>query len=301
MSVQNKPDYKIFADGAKPGEVVVFPDVLRGWGVTLDTTGGIPPMEFMNGIMKRLNEWLMYLTQRGIPEWDTSVDYPKSAVVSHNDIIYVSLKATKGENPGLTQQSWSTLKSALGVDGMVSKNDIVQITGSATNKVPSQKLFTDAITNRVKVDDFNSAMDGKVDTTSLVSTTGQSTTRVIHQKGITDLISNYATNSKVDGINETIGGVGQLWSDVTNSRNNETNYTNNTKKPIVVMVYGGVTDQVAVVSVDIFVNGVAAFKAAVGGSGVTKRVCGCAIVPPGAIYRVVVQNSTIGQWCELRG
>lgn len=121
MSVQNKPDYKIFADGAKPGEVVTFPDVLRGWGVTLDTTGGIPPMEFANAVAKRLNEWLMYLTQRGIPEWDASVDYPANAVIQSSGTIYVASKPSKGENPASSQNYWSTMNSKLGIDGKFDK------------------------------------------------------------------------------------------------------------------------------------------------------------------------------------
>lgn len=187
------------------------------------------------------------------------------------------------------------------------KTAVVQIAGASTTDVPSQKLFTDAITNRVKVDDFNAAMEGKFNTSDVVSSTGNSTSRVMSQKSVTDALNgkqasgDYATNSDLNATNDKLMGIGQKWVDVTSSRVNETLYTNTTKRPISVMVYGGVTDQIAVVSVDIFVDGVAAFKAAVGGSGVTKRVCASAIVPPGSIYRVVVQNSTIGQWCEMRG
>lgn len=119
MSVQNKPDYKIFADGAKPGEVLAFPDVLRGWGVTLDTTGGIPPMEFMNGIMKRLNEWLMYLTQQGIPDWSSSLDYPKDAMVKDSGVFYVSLTSNNGSKPSTSQNQWKKLIDYLGVTGKV--------------------------------------------------------------------------------------------------------------------------------------------------------------------------------------
>ncbi|MGJ7192992.1 hypothetical protein ABMZ81_14950 [Morganella morganii] len=191
--------------------------------------------------------------------------------------------------------------------GEAAKSGVVQSTGTSTTDVPSQKLFTDAITNRVKVDDFNAAMGGKVNTSDVVSSTGNSTSRVMSQKSVTDALNgkqasgDYATNSDLNATNDKLMGIGQKWVDVTSSRVNETLYTNTTKRPISVMVYGGVTDQIAVVSVDIFVDGVAAFKAAVGGSGVTKRVCASAIVPPGSIYRVVVQNSTIGQWCEMRG
>ncbi len=96
MSVMNKPDYKIFAQDAKSGEYVAFPDILRGWGITLEQYNGFPPMELFNSAAKRIDEWLMYLTQRGLPEWDAVVDYPKDAMIQHAGVYYVSLKATKG-------------------------------------------------------------------------------------------------------------------------------------------------------------------------------------------------------------
>lgn len=68
MSVIKKPDLKIFAQDAKTGEIETFPDVLRGWGITLDRTAGKPPLEWFNAIGKRVDEWLMYLTQRGVAE-----------------------------------------------------------------------------------------------------------------------------------------------------------------------------------------------------------------------------------------
>ncbi|HCT9735881.1 TPA: hypothetical protein OUD13_000041 [Morganella morganii] len=122
MSVMNKPDYKIFAQDAKSGEYVAFPDILRGWGITLEQYNGFPPMELFNSAAKRIDEWLMYLTQRGLPEWDAVVDYPKDAMIQHAGVYYVSLKATKGEQPNNSQASWKKLTEALGVDGKLAKD-----------------------------------------------------------------------------------------------------------------------------------------------------------------------------------
>ncbi|MBT0318594.1 phage tail protein, partial [Morganella morganii subsp. morganii] len=118
----NKPDYKIFAQDAKSGEYVAFPDILRGWGITLEQYNGFPPMELFNSAAKRIDEWLMYLTQRGLPEWDAVVDYPKDAMIQHAGIYYVSLKATKGEQPNNSQSSWKKLTEALGVNGKLAKD-----------------------------------------------------------------------------------------------------------------------------------------------------------------------------------
>ncbi|CDH00015.1 hypothetical protein [Xenorhabdus bovienii] len=81
MSIINKPDYKIFANDAKTGELEMFPDILRGWGVTVDRTAGKPPMEWFNALGKRTDEWMMYLSQRGLSEWDAAIDYRR--VIHH--------------------------------------------------------------------------------------------------------------------------------------------------------------------------------------------------------------------------
>lgn len=156
MSIQNKPDYKVFASGAKSGEIDTFPDILRGWGVTIDRTGEIPPMEWFNAIGKRVDEWLLYLTQRGIPEWDSSLDYPKSAVVTHGDVIYISLRASKGEQPNTAQAAWSQLGAFLG------------LVNYATNEA------------------LNNGLALKLDKSAVVQTTGQSTTDVMSQKAVTE-------------------------------------------------------------------------------------------------------------------
>ncbi|MEY0017762.1 histidine kinase, partial [Providencia rettgeri] len=115
MSVINKPDLKIFAQDAKTGEVETFPDILRGWGITLDRTAGKPPLEWFNAVGKRVDEWLMYLTQRGVAEWDTTLSYPKTAIVQFNSVVYVSIKENKGEQPDKSQAAWSTLGVYLGL------------------------------------------------------------------------------------------------------------------------------------------------------------------------------------------
>ncbi|MEY0301229.1 hypothetical protein AB7W11_04805 [Providencia manganoxydans] len=123
MSVIKKPDLKIFAQDAKTGEIETFPDVLRGWGITLDRTAGKPPLEWFNAIGQRTDEWLMYLTQRGVAEWDATLSYPKTAIVQFNSVIYVSIKETKGEQPDKSQASWSTLAGFLGLDKLQPKGD----------------------------------------------------------------------------------------------------------------------------------------------------------------------------------
>lgn len=349
MSVQNKPDYKIFADGAKPGEVVAFPDVSRGWGVTLDTTGGIPPMEFFNSFGKRLNEWLMYLNQRGIPEWDSSVDYPKNAFVQSGDVLYVSLKANKGENPSSSQNTWSTFSKLFKIDDKYDKtggevkgqvdilspggraltlrpvgssetsvylegylNNVLKwwigMTGGDTvtieNTVTSRKIrITDKFHANGRLDVESNS--GRVNT--LKATEGTSVYQELYLQsalaawwGITNSnklsIANAVTGNSLtigaDGFNidgKTIGkeeniiGIGQSYKDVTSSRKNNTRYTNNSTKPIIVYVE---TNRTAAKEGDPYsiggeVNGV---RVAYRWTTANETMSISFIVPPGASY-----------------
>ncbi|WP_445496694.1 phage tail protein [Photorhabdus sp. SF281] len=128
MSIINKPDYKVFAQDAKSGEIETFPDVLRGWGVTLDRTAGKPPLEWFNSAGKRVDEWLMYLSQRGLAEWDTTVDYPQYAAVQHSMKFYVALKQNISQQPDRSQNNWQLMTDFLGapksvLDALNTKQD----------------------------------------------------------------------------------------------------------------------------------------------------------------------------------
>lgn len=172
MSVIKKPDLKIFAQDAKTGEVETFPDILRGWGVTLDRTAGKPPLEWFNAIGKRVDEWLMYLTQRGVAEWDTALSYPKTAIVQFNSVVYVSIKETKGEQPDKSQASWSTLGVFLGLDKYsttaemnlallkkIDKANITHQTGNSTELVVSQQLLTTETGKKASTEALNLKFD----------------------------------------------------------------------------------------------------------------------------------------------
>lgn len=198
MSVMNKPDYKIFAQDAKSGEYVAFPDILRGWGITLEQYNGFPPMELFNSAAKRIDEWLMYLTQRGLPEWDAAVDYPKDAMIQHAGVYYVSLKVTKGEQPNNSQASWKKLTEALGVDGKLAKD---QNGADIQNK--------DTFIKNLGL--------GEAAKSNLSQTTGTSKTNVMSQDGVTK-----ALNGKFD----KTGGVLTGNDNVITIRNSGTNRAN---------------------------------------------------------------------------
>lgn len=145
MNIQDKPDYKVFASEARDGEVTDFPNLERGWGETIDKTEKIPPMEWFNLVGKRADEWLLYLTQRGVAEWDFRVKYPQYAMCQLGGRFYIAIAENESKNPANSQKVWADLAKYLGIDGKLDANKVVQTAGQSTTSVMSQKAVTDAI------------------------------------------------------------------------------------------------------------------------------------------------------------
>ncbi|MFA1583786.1 gp53-like domain-containing protein [Proteus mirabilis] len=154
MNIQDKPDYKIFASEARGGEVTDFPNLERGWGETIDKTEKIPPMEWFNLVGKRADEWLLYLTQRGVAEWDAKVKYPQYAMCQFGGRFYIAVDENENKNPVNSQAVWIDLAKYLGVDGKLDANRVVQTTGQSTTNIMSQKAVTDALGKKINASDL---------------------------------------------------------------------------------------------------------------------------------------------------
>ena len=103
--IYEKPKNEIFASDAKDGEIVDFPNVKRGWGVT-ENLGFIPPMEYFNAAFNRVDKSIAYQLQRGVAEWDKDLEYPIGAVVSLNGIIYIAKSQNINKNPADEATIW---------------------------------------------------------------------------------------------------------------------------------------------------------------------------------------------------
>ena len=103
--IYEKPKNEIFASDAKDGEIVEFPNVKRGWGVT-ENLGFIPPMEYFNAAFNRVDKSLAYQLQRGVGEWDKDMEYPIGAVVSLNGVIYIAKSQNTNKNPANEATIW---------------------------------------------------------------------------------------------------------------------------------------------------------------------------------------------------
>ena len=147
MALFNKPDEKVFASNAKQGEVNDFPDVPRGWGLSFDQTGGIPPMEWFNWLFKRADERHGYLMQRGLPEWSATLDYPEAAYVQYNGLSYKSLKANKGKLPDEDDSLyWVRWGDSMNIKkGSINQAGIVQLSSSVISNSEEYAATSKAI------------------------------------------------------------------------------------------------------------------------------------------------------------
>lgn len=117
MAIYNKPDENVFASSARQGEVSNFPDIGRGWGISFDQTGGIPPMEWFNFLFKRTDEKFGYLFQRGLSEWSATQTYPEGALVQYKNLTYKAKRANTNKKPDEAKSSdwqrWGFTQSEL--------------------------------------------------------------------------------------------------------------------------------------------------------------------------------------------
>ena len=146
MKIQNKPDYLVFADSAKKEENSDFPDVSRGWGITIDQTASKPPMEWMNGAFNRIDKNMLYLLQQGIPEWSELVKYPANAIIKYNGVLYTAIAENDNAKPSTNTTKWK--KTQVEITGASTTQSGVVKLNSSTNST----LETEAATSKaVKV------------------------------------------------------------------------------------------------------------------------------------------------------
>ncbi|WP_296209027.1 tail fiber protein [Gilliamella sp.] len=144
MNIQEKPDYLIFADSAKKGEVSEFPDVSRGWGVTIDQTGSKPPLEWMNGAFNRVDKNILYLLQQGVPEWCKSVKYPANAIIKYNGVLYTAIAENDNSNPATNTTKWKKTQAEI-VNASTSQSGVVKLSSNANSTSETEAATPKAV------------------------------------------------------------------------------------------------------------------------------------------------------------
>ena len=196
--IYEKPKNEIFASDAKDGEIVEFPNVKRGWGVT-ENLGFIPPMEYFNATFNRVDKSLAYQLQRGVGEWDKDMEYPIGAVVSLNGIIYIAKSQNTNKNPANEAATWDIVATQRWCDDIFAPKD--DLPSLATEVKPGITKLKNAIT--AKQEDV-----------------------AVTEKAVREFVDN-----SQNGI-----GVGQTYKKVWDQRDLNTYYPNTTNKPILVCI-----------------------------------------------------------------
>ncbi|PVF37757.1 hypothetical protein A9313_21545, partial [Yersinia pestis] len=141
------------------------------------------PMEWFNTLQKRTDEWLTYLSQRGISEWDNTLDYPKNAVVQSGGNFYVSITENKSKSPDKSQSDWKSMADALNIkiqDATLTSKGIVQLsnaTDSASEVMAatpkSVKAAYDLASGKYSAQDATTAQKGIVQLSSATDSTSE--------------------------------------------------------------------------------------------------------------------------------
>lgn len=259
--IYEKPKNEIFASDAKDGEIVEFPNIKRGWGVT-ENLGFIPPMEYFNAAFNRVDKSLAYQLQRGVGEWDKDLEYPIGAVVSLNGVVYVAKSQNTNKNPSENKEIWHVIASEEWCEQtFLKKDDKID----AYTKKESDKKFA------LKDDLPPLATETKEGIAKLKnSVTAKAEDATVTEKAVVDFVQSHTPPAL---------GVAQSWSDVTSSRDTNITYTNTSDKPIMVMISGEPRMEG---DLFIFVNGARIYMQELDASAETSISF---IVPPKATYR----------------
>ena len=195
--IYEKPKNEIFASDAKDGEIVEFPNIKRGWGVT-ENLGFIPPMEYFNAAFNRVDKSLAYQLQRGVGEWDKDMEYPIGAVVSLNGIIYIAKSQNTNKSPANEAEVWDAVATKKWSDKKFALKD----------DLPS--LATEVKEGIAKLKN---------------SITAKQEDAAVTEKAVAEAIE----------ANKGLG-IGQTYKKAWNQRELNTYYPNTTNKPILVCV-----------------------------------------------------------------
>ena len=259
-----------FANSAPSNEIEAFPDYDRGLGIAFVETDGKPEMKGLNGLFSLLTVSLLALKQRGILTWTTGFEYKQGAFAVESNRLYQAKTDNTSKQPSLSQNDWQVWASVSDID--------VDTNGNIIKTAKAGGAFT------LKVEDATTTIKGAVRFADA--------TEVINKSNVSAAVtpSNTATIAQSTDL-----GVGQTWQDVTSSRSSGVTYTNNTGKPIQVIIQ--VTANNISETNTLVVGGVVLVNGDLGVGGMANTLS--FIVPPSSTY-IFTTSSIITRWSELK-
>lgn len=271
MSVFNFELLKVpFASGAILSEIEPFPDYVRGLGIAFEQTDGKPEMKGLNGLFNIITASMLSLRQRGISEWVTDFDYPIGGFAVESGKLYQAKTLNTSKQPSISQSDWMLWAS------------VSDITVNANGNIKKTNSPSGAF--ELKVEDANTTTKG--------AARFATATEVANKTNVSAMVtpSNAATIAQSTDL-----GVGQSWQNMTASRVSGQTYTNNTGKPIqvVISVFSTNNPESNVLNV----GGVTLFDGDLGVGGMVSIQS--FVVPSGVSYSFTT-TTQIRSWAELR-
>ena len=259
-----------FANSAPNNEIDAFPDYDRGLGIAFTETDGKPEMKGLNGLFSLLTVSLLALKQRGILTWTTGFEYKQGAFAVESNRLYQAKTDNTSKQPSLSQSDWQVWASVSDID--------VDANGNIIKTAKVGGAFT------LKVEDASTTIKGAVRFATA--------TEVANKSNVSAAVtpSNTATIAQSTDL-----GVGQTWQNVTGGRSSGTTYTNNTGKPIQVVI--SVFSTSGAESNVLNVGGVILLDGDLGVGGMVSIQS--FIVPSGVSYSFTT-TTQIRSWSELR-
>jgi len=258
-----------------------------------DIGGEAPDGLDINGILNILSQAIVFMQRGNGYRFDSNLaPYPIGALVRSNDDLttFQNTIALNSNNPNSNMSGWRIYNGSGFIVDNLTTNDSAKALSATQGKILQDNKLE---SNKVGVANGVASLDAntKVPIIQLPNASTTAIGAVQLNNTLTSVsTAQAATAAQAKALNDKMLGVGQTWQDVLPVRSINTDYINNTGRPIQVSIWQG-----ADTNPSLIVDGVTV--AAIDGTPGAVGVQATAIVPSGSTYRV---TALVDGWAELR-
>ena len=258
-----------------------------------DLGGEAPDGLDFNGVLNILSQAVVFLQKGNAYQFDAALaPYPIGALVRSNDNLttYQSTVPNNSNNPNSNMAGWRVYNGSGFIVDNLTTNDSARALSAAQGKA-----LQDGKLESNKVGAANGVASLDANTKVPISQLPNASTTAIGTVQLNNTLTSVsttqaATAAQAKALNDMMLGVGQIWQNVLSVRSINTDYINNTGRPIQVSIW-----QAADTGPSLIVDGVTV--ASIDGTSGSVGVQATAIVPSGSTYRV---TALVSGWAELR-
>ena len=204
-----------------------------------DLGGEAPDGLDFNGVLNILSQAVVFLQKGNAYQFDAALaPYPIGALVRSNDNLttYQSTVPNNSNNPNSNMSGWCIYNGSGFIVDNLTTNDSAKALSAAQGKVLQDNKLE---SNKVGAANGVASLDANIKIP--VAQLPNASTTAIGAVQLNDTLTSVsttqaATAAQAKALNDMMLGVGQTWLDLTSSRLPNTTYTNNTGRPIQVMI-----------------------------------------------------------------